>query len=277
MDRNLTLPPNGLLKRRRHLRLRRGFTLAETLVATAIVATLTAALGSLIYSATSAATHVTAVRQTQHHGRRCTDRLGDLIRSAHSSRQFPGAIVVTSTSGTTTFSDVLALWMPTGAPQAPTGRPRIREILFIGPSPSDPSKLMQFRRTSDSGIAPTWNDSAGWTALSASVRSDPASATEIWTDLLHRATIATESRGNIHFHARSEPTNQHWQQYLAGTRTWENLSWPMYGGGSQTGVRIVAVTFEMQLEPPTEEGSKLSAFDRGVFFGAATLKTVLEK
>lgn len=256
---------------------RGGFTLAETLIATAIVAMMTAALGSLVYASTGAATRVTAVRQTQHHGRRCSERLQKLIRSAHSGRTFPGAMIVKSTSDGRSFFDVLALWISTtGSPEAPNGRPRVREILFIGPSPAAPSKLMQFRRMSDDW-APSWNDAAGWTALARSVCNDPSATTEVWTDLVHTASFGNTTRGNVHFSRSATPSLQEWQDYLDGTRTWNQLNWSGYGGGSSTGVRVTNIRFEMQLKAPTEQGAALSDFDRGVFFGAENIKTVLEK
>lgn len=273
-DRNRTF--NVKFRTRRALA-RRAFTLAETLVATAIVATMTAALGSLVYAATGAATHVTAVRQTQHHGRRSSERLSELIRATYSSRLFPGAVVVNSTSSGQAFSDVLVLWLPLGKPTSPAGRPRIREILFIGPSRSEPGKLMQFRKTSDPTVAPAWNDSAGWTALANSVMNDATVSTEVWTDLLHWAPYGPDKRGNVHFATRAAPSNTEWQQYLAGNRTWANLTWSVHGGGSLSGIRTTDVIFEMQLKPPTEQGASLQDFDRGVFFGSATIKTVLEK
>lgn len=238
---------------------------------------MTAALGSLVYAATGAATHVTAVRQTQHHGRRSSERLTELVRATYSSRLFPGAIVVNSTSSGQTFSDVLALWLPLGAPTSPAGRPRVREVLFIGPSRTEPGKLMQFRRATSSAVAPAWNDSAGWTALADSVMNDATATTEVWTDLLHWAPYGSDKRGNVHFAARAAPSNAEWQQYLAGTRTWSNLTWGVHGGGSLSGVRTTSVSFEMQLKPPTEQGASLKDFDRGVFFGGATINTVLDK
>ncbi|HEV7281851.1 MAG TPA: hypothetical protein VGN57_16745 [Pirellulaceae bacterium] len=273
--------PSGLpLFRARSARraaIRRAFTLAETLVATAIVATMTAALGSLVYAATGAATHVGAVRQTQHHGRRSTERLTELIRTTYSSRLFPGAVVVTSTSSGQTFSDVLALWLPVGAPSAPTGRPRVSEILFIGPSRTEPGKLMQYRKVSDTTVAPAWNNAAGWTTLANSVMSDASVATEVWTDLLHWAPYGSDKRANVLFAVQATPSSTEWQQYLAGTRTWANVPWSIHGGGSLSGIRTTDVTFELQLKPPTEQGASLKDFDRGVFFGGATFRTVLEK
>lgn len=256
---------------------RRAFTLAETLVATAIVATMTAALGMLVYAATGAATHVSAVRQTQHHGRRSTERLTELVRKTYSSRLFPGAIVVTSTSSGETFSDVLALWLPLGTPAAPTGRPRVREILFIGPSRTEPGKLMQFRKSGDATVAPAWNNAAGWTTLANSVMNDAGAATEVWTDLLHWASFGADKRGNVSFAVQATPSYAEWQQYLAGSRTWANVPWSIHGGGSLSGIRTIDVTFEIQLKPPTEQGASLRDFDRGVFFGSATFRTVLEK
>lgn len=256
---------------------RRAFTLAETLVATAIVATMTAALGTLVYAATGAATHVSAVRQTQHHGRRSAERLTELIRTTYSSRLFPGAVVVTSTSSGQTFTDVLALWLPLGTPAAPTGRPRVNEVLFIGPSRTEPGKLMQFRRASDTTVAPAWNNAAGWTTLANSVMSDSSASTEVWTDLLHWESYGTDKRGNVLFSVQAKPSYSEWQQYLAGTRTWENVPWGIHGGGSLSGIRTTDVTFELQLKPPTEQGASLKDFDRGVFFGGAAFRTVLDK
>ncbi len=263
---------------------RRGLTLVELLLASAIMAIMAGTLALLATAATNTASYAQVRGETTQHARVIQERLARLIQEAYATENHPGVAVLETYVGTWRFPDMLLVWRPDGAPQNPNGPPLIREIVVITPDPDQPNRLLEVAAPLDTRTIPldsTLNTAAWRTELLALVRS-PNAKKIVLTDLLRVAvatadgTVASDAasqrRGVVCFERELRPTDNEWAQFRAGSKAWNTLAWPQTQYGSQTGLRHVWVRWELQLAPQNRDTSVAVPH-----FGSATLAYQLHR
>lgn len=263
---------------------RRGLTLVELLLASAIMAIMAATLALLAAAATNTASYAQGRGETTQHARVIQERLARLIQEAYATENHPGVAVLETYVGTWRFPDMLLVWHPDGTPQNPNGPPLIREIVCISPDPDQPNRLLEVIAPLDTRTIPldsTLNSAAWRTELLALVRSPNAKRT-VLTELL-RVAVATadgavvseaagQRRGVVRFARELRPTESEWAQFRAGSKAWHTLAWPQTQYGWQTGSRHVWVRWELQLATQNRDTSVAVPY-----FGSAVLAYQLNR
>lgn len=261
-------------KHRRHCR--HGLTLTELLIAGTIMTMLAAGMGSLVMTVHRANEYCRGQAVAAQHARVALDRIQRTIRTAEASEQFPGCLVITETAGTWDFPDTLVVWSPTGAAAAPTGLPRVNELLIFTPDPLAPSRLLEMRAGGNTSTVPVATNTAAWAALIDSVRSN-ANTTKIeLTDRLRTSPVTNGSndlRAAVRFQVLMAPSAEYWAEYRANSRTWKDLNWPLDYVSTQTGLRRVVCQTELQIVTDGEDAGQTSV----PFFGSAALNYELAR
>ncbi len=256
---------------------RRGLTLVELLMASAATAIIAMGLGSLAMAVYAGHEHISGRTSTAQHGRVCLERIRRYVEGATASESFPGCVVFSETSGTDSFPEILVVWSPTSTATAPTGLPRVGELVIIAPDPSNPNCLLECTRRSSTATVPALSNVSSWFTLIDQFRStaNDATRTEL-TNLLRTGQAtrngATTMRGAARFRVTMTPSETDWAAYRAGTKTWTSLNWPLDFSGADFGSRRITCATELQLVP--EGGVAAEAIP---FFGAAALTTMLSK
>lgn len=262
---------------------RRGMTLVELLLASAIMAIVAGTLTLLALAVNNTAVYTQGRGETTQHARVIHERLTRLIQEAYAAENHPGAAVLVTHVGTWRFPDMLLVWRPNGAPQNANGPPLIREIVIVTPDPDQPNRLLEVTAPLDSRTIPLDSSlqSAAWQAeLLALVRSTNSKRT-VLTDLLRVASATTDGtissgsaqqRGAIRFELELRPTAAEWSQYRAGSKAWSALAWPQTQFGWKTGLRHVWLRWELQFAPQDHVNSAPIPH-----FGSATLTYQLNR
>lgn len=264
-------------RRRTRISKRRGLTLAELLVASTImlmIATAVATLGSAVHSANDFCRGYTTCGQ---HGRVALSRIERAVLNATTSESFPGCIVVTEQAGSQELPNTLVVWSPTGAASAPAGLPLVKEIVVFSPDPAHPNMLQEIRSPSDSSTVPAVTNVSAWRTLTDQLRTSTSTTKVMLTDRLRTSPLTgnysdslspSDLRGNIRFRCLMAPSATEWSQYRAGTRTWQNIAWPLDSYRSTSGTRAVACQTEIQLVPGSMSSAGVTAIP---FYGSASI------
>jgi hypothetical protein len=262
----------GSLVRRRH-----GLTLAELLVASTIMLMIATAIGTLTATVHSTNDFCRGYVVSAQHARVALSRIERSLLTAVANEQFPGCLVVTEQAGSQTLPTTLVVWSPTGAVANPTGLPLISEIVVYGPDPAHPNSLLEVRSPSEFSPVPAASDLAGWRTLTDRLKSSQTTNKVMLTDRLRTAPITgdysdsllpADLRGAVRFRRWMAPTDQEWSQYRAGSKTWQNLAWPLDSYRSTSGTRAVACQTELQMAP----GSMATAAATAIpFYGSASI------
>jgi prepilin-type N-terminal cleavage/methylation domain-containing protein len=232
---------------------RRGLTLIELMIATSIMAIMAGVLGALALSVQMHSRHSQGYGEAVQHARVVLDRMQRTMHEAQTSPSFPGFHVVADTYGTYKLPDTIVVWKPLTAPVDPKGMPRWNEVVVFAPRPTSPNILLEIRNPNDSRVVPPLSDTTAWrNELTALKASNSAEVVEL-TPLLRTANIATVGVPRLHaairFDTLTRPDDTQWQQYKAGTRSWENIDWVQSIYGTKTGLRQHWCRIELQLLP----------------------------
>ena len=260
---------------RRKLARRSGLTLAELLVASSImllIATAVATLASAVHSTNDYCRGYTVSGQ---HARVALSRIERAVLQAVKSESFPGFIVVTEQAGSQELPSTLVVWNPSGIAANPSGLPLISEIVVFSSDPSRPNKLMEIRSPNETSSVPAATDVNGWRTLVNRLLTSTTTTKVMLTDRLRTSPLTgnyseslspSDLRGNIRFRRVMAPSESEWSQYRAGTRTWQNIAWPLDSYRSTSGTRAVACQTELQLVPGSMSSAGVTAIP---FYGSA--------
>jgi len=264
---------------------RRGLTLVELMMVSAVMAILASTLAAL-------ATTVQIANQQQmgrglatQHGQVAIQRIEHALQGATTSEQFPGFIVVSETVSGSTFPDTLVVWKPSGQPISPDGLPRVNELVVFTPMDEDPTRLIELRNPNDTSEVPVVANISGWQNLISIMKTSAVASSDsravVLTDLMRMADVTDPSgksfgqRGCVRFEQMLRPSAAEWQAYKAGSASWQSLPWVQGIYGASFGQRQALCRIELQLRP-----GDINSHDKLVavpFFGSAAIYYQLER
>ena len=264
---------------------RRGLSLAELLIAGAIMTLIAGGMGTLAMTMQTANDHCHSQNVAAQHGRVVSARIQAAVRGATASEAFPGCVAFDETIGSYSFPDTLVVWRPLTIAADPTGRPRVSELLLFCPDPEEPTRLLEIRDPSDASQAPLLTNTVAWDTLLADLKSDPNAERVEISDLLRTGnptgpngteTRRADLRACVRFNVILAPSAAQWTNYRAGTVTWQALNWPLDLYGNRSGTRQVTCQFELQFDP-TSAAATDAQQSIVPCFGSATLTYQLAK
>lgn len=262
---------------------RAGLTLLELLIATTMMLMLAGVLGGLAAAVQTSADYSQGHGDATQHARVALERITRNVTQATAAAEHPGFAVVFDQIGPWQYPDTLLVWRPAGAPANAAGPPLVRELVIYCPNPSNPEQLLEITAPTDSRSLPLDSriQQSPWRQIVDDVKTSSASQRVVLTDLLRVASTAGKRssssqantlRGAVRFEQELRPSAVQWSQYRAGTRTWENLSWPQGVYGSRTGLRHAWLRIELQLMPGAPAaGADLEGHQAYPFFGSAAV------
>ena len=253
---------------------RRGMTLPELLIASAVTAMIGLTLAGITAAVNTGNSHVAGRATATQHARVTLERIRRTIDHAHGSESFPACVVFADTIGTHHFPDTLVVWQPTATATNPTGLPTVGELVIYAPAATDPGILLECTNRSSTAAVPALSNTSGWfTLIDDFLTSNSASRVEL-TNLVRTAEVRANAlpsstsaeRATVRFHVLMTPNETEWTQFRAGTRTWNNVTWPLDFRGANVGVRRVVCQMELQLLPQRDG----AVDDTLPFFGSFT-------
>ena len=242
-----------------------GLTLVELLVAGTILALIAGGLATLASTVQITNQHQQARGLALQHGRVTLERIQRALNEATASAQFPGFVSFAESEGGNDYPDTLVVWHPSSSASDPDGLPLVSELVVFCPDPSRPNRLLEIRVPDDGRTVPSLADTATWKAELAAIKADPSARNVVLTDLV-RVVAAGDASANmnseraaVRFLVTLRPSDAEWAEYLAGSRTWENISWVQDVYGSDGGLRQAWCRFEIQLRPADVEDNSAAA------------------
>jgi type II secretory pathway pseudopilin PulG len=259
-------------------------TLLELLIATSIMAIMSAVLGSLALCVQMQSRFSQGQGEAVQHARVVLDRLQRHMQESNVSPQFPGFAVFADQVSGKKYPDTLVIWSPTTFALAPNGLPRWNELLIVCPDPKDPGTLVEIRDPTDTRVVPSLNNTATWRIELYSVKRSASVQKIELTPLLRTGVIGTSNsgspieRGAIRFDLRQRPSDAQWQDYKNGSLAWDEIDWVQGIYGTKTGLRQVWCRIELQLDAGSaaeiDDETSQSAI---TFFGSAAIYHELRK
>jgi prepilin-type N-terminal cleavage/methylation domain-containing protein len=254
---------------------RRGLSLPELLASVLILGLIAASLGGVASAVRTSNAYCSGHTQAAQHARVTLARLERNISLATANESFPGCRVFSTTVSGSTFPDTLVVWKPLTTAVAPTGLPRVNELLLYTFNPATPNQLLEIRDTTNTATVPVATATSSWNTLVSTLLSSNTATRSVLTTRLRTAkpTLASSSRGAVRFLMLAGPPDTQWASYRAGTTAWDDLDWPLDRYGSTTGSRMVALQIEMQMDASdgVVSGNVLP------FFGSATYSYQLSR
>jgi hypothetical protein len=264
---------------------RRGLTLLELLISTAMMLMLAGVLGGLAAAVQTSSDYSQGHGSATQQARVALERITRNVRQATAVGTHPGLAVVARQVNGWRFPETLIVWRPAGLPVNASGPPLVRELVFYCTDPEHPEQLLEVTAPQDQRALPLDAplEQSPWREMIEAIKTDSGSRRVVLTNLLRTASAASNSNarpsdllGAVRFEREMRPSAAEWSQYRAGTRTWDQLSWAQGIGGRQTGLRQAWLRIELQLDPvPTaaDEAKRPSL----TFLGSAALFYELER
>jgi len=255
---------------------RRGLSFLELLVAVTILVMLAGTLAALGEAVQQGFEYCEGYGEATQHARVVLERIERTVAEATANERFPGFLVVSDQVGAWELPEVLVVWHPDGPPADPEGLPRFNELVIYCPDWYLPNQLVEITVPGDTRTVPDPSDLASWRSELAAIRKARNRRAVVLTSLLRTAVIpeaGNESmRGAVRFVGRLRPSETEWEEYQAGVRDWEDLSWVQWLYGPQTGLRQAWVRIEIQLMPgQTWVANDPARYQPLPFFGSAAV------
>ncbi|GAA4422546.1 hypothetical protein [Bremerella cremea] len=247
-----------------------GLSLAELLVATAVMGIICLSFGSLAMSVQMANAYSQEKNLVGQHARIILQRMEHAMQSAHATEQFPGIVPIRYYDSIYDFPQAVAIWSPEGL--ATSDYPQIDELLIFAVDPDQPNRLLEIRSGTDPGSAPAAGSDSAWRTLIESLIDDSdADVIEI-SDLVRAGQHQTHYYSTLRFRTRVVPSDVEIAEARAGSSDWEDLPWATSIYSSKAGVRQVWCYFEFQLVPDDNITQHGAMQDEAVpFFGSSAI------
>ncbi len=258
---------------RRHRR--GGFTLAEVLVASAIMAMIVGAMAVMAMGVEQTAKYQFAMEDAHQHARVALERIQNAFNGAAATSTDPPAAVLADVSGAYTFPETLVVWK---ADANADTFPQVNELVVFCANPSDPKQLWEMTNSSDTRTISMAN-SAALQTLVAALKANGATKKTVLTSLMRSCTSHDlgAPKPAVRFDVAMRPSQTEWTQYQATTLAWENLSWAQGIYGTQRGLRQVRLTCELQMLPDDGEGATSPDSFTVPFLGSAAMYYEMKK
>ncbi len=254
---------------------RSGLTLAELLIASAIMSMMAAALGVLANAVRQSQDHVRNSAAASQHARVALSRIKRAALAATANEQFPGLVVFSEAAGAWSFPDTLVVWAPVGPAASPNGLPLFSELLIFCPDPQAPERLLEISVRTDTRETPPLTDLASWQSSLAAIKASASAKRVQLTDLLRTAAVdqgGGARRGVVRFEQTLHPSDNQLADVRDGVRTWGELPWVQGIYGTQFGLRQAACRMELQLISEDAAGGEDVAGQASTpYFGSAAL------
>jgi len=248
---------------------RAAITLLEILLAVGIAAMIVTATAALVKTSEGAFEENTGQAEALQAGRMYLERIRRLFSESYANELFPGARVVGDVGPSGTFPECLVVWHPAGSPLQPDGLPKVNELIFFYPNPSQPSEALEVTVPHRSETAPAYEDASAWRTLVTTVKSDGLRKTVTWCDRLRTFEIDGTRRAALRFGIRLRPTSAEWNDTAIA---WQAMAWPQGLFSPHTGVRHVWLALELQIQARAGDASATGAVP---LFGSAARMYVL--
>lgn len=238
---------------------RRGMTLVELMMVSAVMSLLAATLAALASTVQVSNQQQLGRGLSIQHGQVAIGRIEHALRVATANEFFPGFIVVSETVNGSTFPDTLIVWKPDGTPVNEDGLPLVSELVVFTPADGSPNRLLELRDPYDTSEVPAVSATRDWldlvTNLKSSADYEGDSNAVVLTDLMRVAEVTSSTtrsiatRGCVRFEQSLRPSDAEWRSYKAGSATWESLPWVQGIYGATSGQRQSLCRIELQLRP----------------------------
>src|SRR4051812_1338219 len=165
---------------------RRGLTLPELLIATAILTLLAGAMGTLAYGVGTANDFSRGQNEATQHARVALERIRRNVINSKASENFPACLVATTTVGSYSYPDRLLIWKSDGVTAGAAEYPKQSDLIVYTYNPSRPVQLLEVTTTDATPLTSSTN-----AALNAVVDAMLASTSSTKTVITDRLDIAT--------------------------------------------------------------------------------------
>ncbi len=236
---------------------RRGLTLLELLLASAVMALFAAVISALAMAVQQNSEHNEGVGTVTQHARVAIQRIERTASESTANEQFPGCVAFSDTVGSWEFPETLVVWRGDITVANPDGRPLLSELVIYCPDRYFPNRLLEITIPNFPYPAPpltdvsTWRMYLGWIKYGGS-----ANKTELTDRLRETATDGGYGRrGAVRFDVALRPSEQEWSEYQGGSLAWEDLTWAQGIHSRRTGLRQARCGIELQLTINDEDGS----------------------
>lgn len=249
---------------------KRGLSLAELLVASAVMGIICLSFGTLAMSVQMANEYSQEKNLIGQHARIILQRIERTVQGAHATESFPGIVPITYYYSNYDFPQAIAVWDPEGTPMG--SYPQVNELVIFAVDPDDPSQLLEIRSESDSSTAPGLTDETDWrTLVDTLIDSSDSDIVEI-SDMVRAGKAGANYYSTLRFTTRVVPTNADIAAARAGSIDWEDLNWATSIYSSKAGVRQVWCHFEWQLVPSSNVDQHSRLREQSVpFFGSSAI------
>ena len=266
------------------MRKRNGLTLAELLVAATIMLLIAGAISTLASTVKSTNDYCQGYTISAQHARVALSRIERAVIGAFANAQFPGCLIISEQAGSQSLPSTLVVWYPTSSTVANSaGLPLISEIVVYGFDPAHPNNFIEVRSPAENTAVPAASDTSGWKSLTDRLKSSTTVTKTLLTDRLRTAPLTgnysdtlspSDLRGAVRFRRLMAPSDSDWSQYKAGTKSWQNLPWPLDSYRSTSGTRVVACQTELQIAPGSMSSAAVTAIP---FYGSASIQYELAR
>ncbi|QDU75073.1 hypothetical protein Pan97_20940 [Bremerella volcania] len=249
---------------------KRGLSLAELLVASAVMGIICLSFGTLAMSVQMANEYSQEKNLVGQHARVILQRVERTMQGAHATDSFPGILPITYYYSSYDFPQAIAVWDPDGSPMA--NYPQVDELVIFAVDPDNPNRFLEIRNESDTSTAPGLTDETAWRTLIANlIDSSDSEIVEI-SDLIRAGKAGANYYSTLRFQTRVVPSDAEIAAARAGSVDWEDLNWATSIYSSKAGVRQVWCHFEWQLVPSSNIDEHGRLQEQAVpFFGSSAI------
>ncbi len=249
---------------------KRGLSLAELLVASAVMGIICLSFGTLAMSVQMANEYSQEKNLIGQHARVIIQRIERAMQGAHATESFPGMLPITYYYASYDFPQAIAVWSPEG--DALADYPRVDELVIFAVDPNDPSQLLEVRNRFDTRTAPDLNSETEWrTLVTDLIDSSDSDIIEI-SDIVRAGKAGSNYYSTLRFQTRIVPSDAEIAAARAGSVDWEDLNWATSIYSSKAGIRQTWCHFEWQLVPSSNVAEHGSLREQAVpFFGSSAI------
>lgn len=226
---------------------RRGLTLIELMISTAIVAMIAVALATLGTAVNESHEVANNVDSMTKHGQSTIRRIRRAIEDSYANTAFPGFSVFSRVVGSTSIPDALVVWTPLqGNPTNPLGLPVVGELTVFMIDENNPTDLLQVTEPGSVATVPALSNLSAWATLLGDMQTN-GTVTRL-TKYVRTVPITGGTVGQVRFHARLRPDQSQIDAYINGNADWDDIYWPQNLFTDRSGTRQHQCLVEIQLQ-----------------------------